>query len=398
MGDNGDTTELMFVIGYEPWLLPPVFEMTGALLERGCQVSVLYVGDTHTTESCVAGSLVRVRRRTGYLRALSPIDLSRRIRASARNTACRTTVVACDALALHAVRLARLRGDFRVGYWAFELEQASTGRSWSGTDFRRTRLHKWLRDVDFVIAPSASRLNRVRETSAGRIPGEVILNSRRSTARVDWGPDPLADSPLGKLAVRLAYTGRVSPVQHVERIIQSLAYMPNDVGLVVAGPGDDEYRHRLSLAAQACDAANRVAILGNLDRCAMDRVLAHCDIGFVLYDSAWGGEAADPAPNKLADYAYHGLAIVGSGQPYLRYWLQQRRLGICVDDFNPPSLARAVTTLRESEAFDRRRSTARAILADDLNMEVQASKLMQLLRTLNGPPGASNRTLGASRV
>lgn len=392
LAEDGSTSQLMFVIGYEPWLLPPVCEMAGALLERGCEVSVLYVGEAHTTEACVVGSLGRVRRRTGYLRALSPIDLSRRIRASARNTACRTTVVACDALALQAVRLARLSGDCRVGYWAFELEQPRAGRSWSGTGFRQTRLHKWLRDVDFVIAPSASRLDRVREASASRIPGEVILNSRRSTTKADWGPDPLADSTLGKLAVRLAYTGRVSPVQHVERIVQCLAHMPNDVGLVVAGPGDDKYRHQLLLAAQERDVGSRVAILGNLDRCAMDRVLAHCDVGFVLYDSACGGEAADPAPNKLADYAYHGLAIVGSGQPYLRYWLEQRRLGVCVDDFSPSSLARAVTSLRESASFDRRRSTARAIVADDLNMEVQASKLMQLLHTLSGSIIDTDRT------
>ena len=381
---RGDLPQhFVFVVGYEPWLLPPLCELGSALAARGHTVSIVYLGNQPNPGDRIANvAFANVFRPRGSVRILAPLVLARAVKDLLDSTSEDRVVIGCDPLALQAMRRSGVAMTKMCGYWAFEINDITRSPFFTGSGYRSRRLPEWLRKIDFLLAPSQSRLNQLLKQVDRPVRSQVILNSRRLVNRRCENTVPFRYQPMGRPTILMIHSGRVSETQQVGAMVESLRLLPPNVGLIVAGPTQRDYRERLLKQSITSGVDGRFSLLERLSRSELDMVLRHCQIGFVLYDKGKTGDVADPAPNKISDYASHGLAMVGTRQPYIREWLETRGCGVCVDEPTASAIASAVATLLDGEALTRARRAALDAAASELNMDAQASKLLALLESL----------------
>jgi glycosyltransferase involved in cell wall biosynthesis len=367
-----------FAVGIEPWFLPPVVEMGHALMAQGHEVRAFYVGDAPKAGDELDFPAQRTPRRRGIWRVVAAADLATVLR---RSLAAEwpDLVVACDLVALQAVRSLRRRIG-AMGYWAFEIVEPPTSFRLSADAWRASRLSHWIRDCHVVLAPSTSRLHRVTQFARFSTLSLVVPNCRCDRRHSAESVAVAEAHGVSKLRRRLVYAGRVSPTQYVHHIVEALRYLPEDVGLVVAGIAFPEYREQLDEYVQRYNLSERCLLLDRVSRAQTDALVAQATLGFVLYDSAADVGAADPAPNKVGDYATLGVPMVGTRQGYLRYWLEERGLGVCVTEASPKAIAAATCALLDPARLARARASCALAARDDLNMSVHATKLIQLLQ------------------
>ena len=92
---------------------------------------------------------------------------------------------------------------------------------------------------------------------------QSVLPARRS----NWSGTPL----------RLGFLGRLVPKKNLNRLIESLAALPNNVSLQVAGEGTQPYTDELKRLAHACGVHSRIAWLGFVRGPEKDRFLEQTD-------------------------------------------------------------------------------------------------------------------------
>jgi glycosyltransferase involved in cell wall biosynthesis len=372
-----------FALGIEPWFLPPAVEMGHALTAQGHDVRAFYVGDPPKAGDELDFPTQPAPRRGGIWRVMAAADLATALRRSLAADDWPDLIVACDLVALQAARSLRRRIG-ALGYWAFEIVEPPTSFRLSADAWRASRLSHWIRDCDVVLAPSASRLHRVTRFARPSTLSLVVPNCR-CDRRHSSKPVAVAEAHrVSKLPRRLVYAGRVSPTQYVHHIVNALRFLPEDVGLVVAGIAFPEYRGQLDEQVQRYNLSERCLLLDRVSRAQTDALVAQATLGFVLYDSAADVGAADPAPNKVGDYATLGVPMVGTPQQYLRYWLEERGLGVCVTDASPKAIAAATCALLDPTRLARARASCALAARGDLNMSLHATKLVEALQETPG--------------
>lgn len=368
---------IWFALGIEPWLLPPLVELGRALTAAGHNALILYVGDAPSSGDALGVDASATPRRLGMRRLLAPADLIRLVLSQGRHTGTPDLLIACDPVALQAATV--LRSRFRLGYWGFEIVEAPRSLRLSADAWRARHLGRWLRHCEVLLAPSASRLAHLTRHALPRTRALVIPNCRCDG---DHKLEPVAAfdaHPVSRLPRLLVHAGRVSPTQYIHEIVQSLRLLPEDVGLVVAGIGHAEYRRRLHDEVDRLKLADRCLLLDRLSRAQTDGILRAATLGFVLYDSSADPGAADPAPNKVGDYAALGVPMVGTAQPYLHYWLETRGLGACVREPSAETLASTIRDLLRPSDLERARAACTLAASHDLNMRMYANTLIDSL-------------------
>jgi glycosyltransferase involved in cell wall biosynthesis len=258
------------------------------------------------------------------------------------------------------------------------MNEPASGVTLSLSAHRDRWLSGWLSDIDFALAPSESRLRYLLRRSARPLPGAVVLNVRRQKGASREAVPELDRHPVGKRPVKVVHAGRLSPAQMVRQLVEALPHIRADVGLVLAGGGDEGYRAELQQLITTLGVGERCALLPRLSRSVVDALVARCDVGAVMYEPTAAAEARDPAPNKIGDYAAHGLAMIGTRQPYMQHWLDDRGLGRTVESVDAPTLGRALDELTQPETLARARETSRAAFASELNMSHQLDVMLAL--------------------
>jgi hypothetical protein len=122
----------------------------------------------------------------------------------------------------------------------------------------------------------------------------------------------------------------------------------------------------------------RIFLVGRLCREDVYSLINTADIGFVFYNGLMGDEAADPAPNKLSDYVAGNIWTIGGNQHYMKYWLEQRVAGICINEISKENIAAAINKILTENRFKNRKILA-DIYEQELNMDAQAGKLLSLV-------------------
>jgi len=164
-----------------------------------------------------------------------------------------------------------------------------------------------------VFAPArriADRAYRAADQVSVVTPSYVPLVRRARTAdepavfRLGLDlPPPTAHAPGGSL--RLVYVGSLGVSYDLPTLLAAvlaLSAAGEPIALDIAGDGS--LRHAVETAAR--DSHGAIRFHGYLDDTALRRLLAECDVGIVpMFGRSWVA-----VPNKLADYAAAGLAIV----------------------------------------------------------------------------------------
>lgn len=369
-----------FVFGQEPWLLPPAIEMVAALKARGHTVKIVYaeyIGrKPESTDYDDADTYEVVTKKSGWRRLLTHRYLAASTRKMLKTHKV-DVLISCDIMSLHAISRVSTRAVC-AGYWGFEIVDMPAKIKMSYFLYRAFSFPKWVGRLNFCLAPSESRMKKMLGRLKREMPHQVIYNCRQ--LKLQSGASPECKSLRG----RLVYTGMISEAQYIEEIVDALELLDRGVTLSIAGPANAQYLEKLrSRIDKSSMLAGRVTLLGRLTRENVYKLIEDSDIGFVFYNSSANAEAADPAPNKLSDYIAGKIWIVGGNQPYIKDWLEGRGAGVCVDKINKEAIAAAVQAIMTDKRFSDR-AVLHNLYESELNMDVQAQKLLALLEQLAG--------------
>ncbi len=363
-----------FVFGLEPWLLPPAAEMVEALKAKGHRVSVIYAQyrgeQPDAKDYSTAHTYAIVPRQSGYKRLLTHAYMAHSVKQLIKENR-PDVLIACDILSLQAI--SGIDG-IKKGYWGFEIANAPTKMRLSFDYYRALRFPAWVRGLDFFLAPSQSRVEKISKRSGRKGPAGVIYNCRRYEGHgVNHVPNR---------EPRLVYTGRVSEAQYIEEIIDAMELLPAEVTLHIAGPSGEAYFKKLKDKIGSNPIlAGRIFLPGRLSREDVYALIETADIGFVFYNTTMSDEAEDPAPNKLSDYIAGNVWTVGGAQAYIKYWLEERNAGICIMQINKEQIAGAIKQILSEDRF-KNKGILNELYKNELNMDVQADKLLQLINNI----------------
>ncbi len=363
-----------FVFGLEPWLLPPAIEMADALRSKGHDVRMIYAQYQGTEPDIKdydpANTYHIIPKQQGYRRFLTHRYLAKAVKKmlSARTV---DIVIACDIISLQAI--SGISG-VKKGYWGFEIVERPAKMKMSLYLYRASAFPGWVGKLDFFLAPSQSRIDKISTRCGKNLPHEVIYNCRRYEEK--------RDIHIQNNGCKLVYTGRVSATQYIEEIIDAVALLDESCKLYIAGPVGNEYKKLLQDKIDNNQVLhNRVFLFGRLSREDVYQLTENADIGFVFYNEQMGDEAKDPAPNKLSDYIAAGIWSVGGSQPYIKYWLEERNAGVCINNINGTAIAEGVRKILTDSKF-KSKQVLYDLYRNELNMDAQADKLLALIKNL----------------
>lgn len=370
-----------FVFGLEPWLLPPAVEMIEVLIREKHQVEIFYA--VYSGASKESGDLNEswnttiIHKKRGLKKLMVPFLLGEKLK-NFVNKNQPDVIIACDPLSLQATMWAKPDKKILIGYWGFEIIENPQKFSPSADYYRAKMLPTWLNKCQFVLAPSESRLHKITKRCTEKILGEVIYNCRKLILYGAQDPFWKNQMPLNDCEIRLVYAGRISPTQYIEEIMEAISLLPSKIGLLIAGVADDNYLSKLTSYAKTLNITSQVEFLGRLSREKTYSLIEYSDVGFVLYDSKSSAGASDPAPNKIGDYVAGNVWMIGSNQKYIYEWLEEKELGICINNIDPPSIAEAIHKILTNPKYSDK-TLIKKIYTDSLNMNKQADKLLNVI-------------------
>ena len=363
-----------FVFGLEPWLLPPAVEMIEALKSRGHEVKVIYAeyrGEKPDAKDYnINNTLNIIPKQTGYKRLLTYTYLSKAVK-DFQATNKIDILIACDILSLQAI--SGISG-VKKGYWGFEIFSKPAKVKASFDYYRALRFPAWIMGLNFFLAPSESRVEKIKKRVGKQIPCEVIYNCRRyAMLKVNTSPSN---------ETNIIYTGRISAAQYIEEIIGAMELVDKSLKLYLAGPASDDYSKKLKTMIDTNTLLkDRVFLTGRLSREDVYALTETASLGFVFYNEQMGDEAKDPAPNKLSDYIAAGIWTIGGPQAYIKYWLEERGAGVCIEEVHREDIALAINKIMSDAQF-KDKTVLHDLYRNELNMGAQADKLLSLIKAL----------------
>jgi glycogen synthase len=218
---------------------------------------------------------------------------------------------------------------------------------------------------------SAAHYAFVSEYTRSHALGLGLGLKSTSVAHSGIHTDFLDPAPPRAWGWRLLYVGRIDPRKGIDTAIASLAHLPDESQLVIAGSWDRTEEARLLDLAETLGVAHRVDFRGKLDRDALLRAYASTDVTVfpVRWNEPWG----------LVPLEAMGRArpVVATGRGGSSEYLRDGENCLLFEADDERSLARAVTSLAESDELRERlrragRETAAKHTEPRFNREVEA--------------------------
>jgi glycosyltransferase involved in cell wall biosynthesis len=219
----------------------------------------------------------------------------------------------------------------------------------------------------------------------------------RSVAVVMNRPEYVALEGLDRTRVRraanlpadarlLVYVGYVEPRRRgVERVIDSLPYLPANVHFLIIGVGRmaafREHVHA-HVASEKLNVAHRVHFLAPVPPQEISDYLSGADLSVMLYDRDVSKDLA--TPNKLFESVMARLPILGTDTPMLRRYILENGtgpIGDVADPADPRDVASRVMTLLGTAVQRTLRASAEK-LAALVSWEGQAASLRAVYASL----------------
>jgi glycosyltransferase involved in cell wall biosynthesis len=247
---------------------------------------------------------------------------------------CRASVYECHDLtpALFAM-LGWLMGA-KVVYDSHEVEVRSPNRlhrAWQALSERA------LVAVSSKVITVNSEIAKLLERKYSR-PVHVVMNRPAFRDALDLDTGLLRrTTPCPAGARILVYVGYVIPGRRgIEHVVDSLAYLPDDVQFVIVGVGRLEafQRHIGSyIAEHRLDVAGRVTFQPPVAPDAISDYLSGADLSVMLYDRDVSKDLA--TPNKLFQSIMARVPMLGTDTPMLRAYICDNDVGPLGDVADP---------------------------------------------------------------
>lgn len=176
----------------------------------------------------------------------------------------------------------------------------------------------------------------------------------------------------------IVHSGGIVVARHLPELVAALAYLPEDVGLVLIGSG--QLTEALQQQAAAQGTARRLTIVPPAAVHNVAPTLAQAHAAAVLIAS--GATSYHLAlPNKFFEAVAAGLPIIASPIPEVKALVERYDLGVLCDPTDPAAIAAAIQTLLQPDNYARYRANAQCARAE-LTWEHEEQKLVALYARL----------------
>lgn len=242
---------------------------------------------------------------------------------------------------------------------------------------------RYAKRADIVSCPEENRGRLMREELGLSEMPLTVINTRLFSPTTHSDHLQAAVSQKGVKASRIVvHSGAMVEYYFVEELVRSVLHWPEDTALALIGTGEQHYVARILGLIGELGLQDRVAYLGKVSQVENLALISGGAAGVVFSGSVnWNRRFA--APNKLGDYLWAGLPIIGSPNPLIRQVINEGDCGICVDPSQPDNIAAAVSfVFSDPERYNRMRSNARALFEHKYHYEYQSRTLVQRVAEL----------------
>lgn len=183
-------------------------------------------------------------------------------------------------------------------------------------------------------------------------------------------------------AVYFGAMGLANGLEYVVEAARVLAQRGND-RIVLVFQGDGGKRQELESLARGYGLPNVVFSQRLVDKEAVARVVAGCDVCLTIFRAA---QEPTWSPNKLFDALAAGKPVVLNVAGWLRELIETNHCGRYVDPHHPEALADTLEELARDPALCRRMgASARALAERQFDRRLLAAQFEQVLKNAVGP-------------
>ena len=247
----------------------------------------------------------------------------------------------------------------------------------------------WRKKLEGYLVRSADLNITVNESIAtmlgeryGVNPFKVIMNApaRRDVVVGDQECDLHNVLGICRTNKILLYLGAITFNRGLERVIESLQYLP-ECHLVMMGFGKDDYKQGLLAEAEHFSVRDRLHFFGPVPSEMVTSYACSADVGVAAIKNVCLSYYYC-SPNKVFEYVLSGLPVAASDFPELRKVVCDYNVGLT---FNPEDPKDIAETIREILGSPEIRNNLRAnglLAAEAFNWEKESKKLLSNYRAL----------------
>jgi len=159
-------------------------------------------------------------------------------------------------------------------------------------------------------------------------------------------PDPYSLKKKSPSAIVFSYAGMILEDRCIEMIFKCMADLPENVGLVMIGAGNEYYTNKLKELSHQLKISNKISWLGKFDNNDLRLLLSETDCTFALYDNNCLTNRFC-SPNKIFDALYSGVLTICTHSYLTRDVIQQHGVGLVIDKVNHKDLLHAMRRVIE---------------------------------------------------
>lgn len=260
-------------------------------------------------------------------------------------------VMASIPLGLVAAWLIKKKLGSRLVYYPMELygEQKS-----SSSSLLRKLERRIIRDVDALVTQNESRGKvYVEERNLASRPYVVHNYKKIAAKRPAKGAlrELLGIDPDTRIVL---YEGMITPGRWIERVIRSVAHLPENVSLVLLGKQDKRdgwWEEVIEPALDAGGARGRVHFVPWVKPHKLPKFVVDADAGVIIYDDSIRNHLYCE-PGKLSDYVLAGVPVVAPPYETIAPVVERLGVGAVFKSGSPEDIAQAVKNVLDTPRKD----------------------------------------------
>jgi len=175
-------------------------------------------------------------------------------------------------------------------------------------------------------------------------------------------------------------TGGLGDDQCIKEIILSLIYLPEDIGLILAGSIEDDFKEEIENLIKEKKLEKRVILLEFIPRKEVLGFLKNAFVGISLYKPVhinW----LYPAPIKLSEYIATGIPAIVNDNEYFRVLNEKVGSFLFADPYSPKSIADAIMKIYKDKKLEKRlKENAKNSFKEFYNFEHQFEPVLKEIK------------------
>jgi glycosyltransferase involved in cell wall biosynthesis len=184
-------------------------------------------------------------------------------------------------------------------------------------------------------------------------------------------------TPWGSREDQVCYIGSITRIRGLEQVLQAIGLL-NGTKFNLAGSfAPASFQKDL----EETDGWEFTDFFGRVDRDEVKRILKRSKVGLVTFLPY--GNHTHSQPNKLFEYMAQGIPIVASNFEMWKAIIEDFQCGICIDPYDPKSIAEAVRTiLKDSDSSEKMGINGRNAVINQFNWGTEENKLFSVYESL----------------